>query len=175
MYASGPHVCLCERRVQQLLQRWPGSISYHHIITYESTLMCSIQDYFIRPGPIALIDLCRLLHFHMGPFRPHHPTLCYSTKVHFHHWNRTGFFIQPGDRQYGKHLLTSKYCFGPTGGGHGTIPREYIIIMCLEGNFRFSKDLRVLFRKEGSATLVVELEISNHSNRTVCLSKYLTT
>ncbi|GLC66435.1 hypothetical protein PLESTF_000427100 [Pleodorina starrii] len=39
--------------------------------------------------------------------------------VHFHHWNRTGYFVAVGDSEYGKHLLTSKYCFGPTGGGHG--------------------------------------------------------
>ncbi|KAG2438928.1 hypothetical protein HYH02_010722 [Chlamydomonas schloesseri] len=39
--------------------------------------------------------------------------------VYFHHWNRTGFAVLRGDKQYAKHLLTSKYCFGPMGGGHG--------------------------------------------------------
>ncbi|KAG2443680.1 hypothetical protein HXX76_002028 [Chlamydomonas incerta] len=39
--------------------------------------------------------------------------------VYFHHWNRTGFQLLRGDKQYAKHLLTSKFCFGPMGGGHG--------------------------------------------------------
>ncbi|KAG2495607.1 hypothetical protein HYH03_006207 [Edaphochlamys debaryana] len=39
--------------------------------------------------------------------------------VHYLHHNRTGFFIRTGDERYGEHLLTSKYCFGPMGGGHG--------------------------------------------------------
>lgn len=51
--------------------------------------------------------------------------------MHFHHWNRTGYFIQMGDREYGKSLLTSKYCFGPMGGGHGQRQMQAALAGCV--------------------------------------------
>ncbi|GIL43909.1 hypothetical protein Vafri_1495 [Volvox africanus] len=52
-------------------------------------------------------------------------------RVHFHHWNRSGFFIQLGDRDYAEHLLTSKYCFGPMGGGHGQRQMQAVLAGCV--------------------------------------------
>ncbi|KAG2484983.1 hypothetical protein HYH03_016277 [Edaphochlamys debaryana] len=40
-------------------------------------------------------------------------------KVYLSHWNRTGFLMTQSDPLYGQHMLTSRYCFGPMGGGHG--------------------------------------------------------
>ncbi|KAG2443675.1 hypothetical protein HXX76_002023 [Chlamydomonas incerta] len=39
--------------------------------------------------------------------------------VHFYHWDRPSYFVAAGDKDYSRHLLTSKYCFGAMGGGHG--------------------------------------------------------
>ncbi|KAG2487592.1 hypothetical protein HYH03_013871 [Edaphochlamys debaryana] len=51
--------------------------------------------------------------------------------VHYHHWNRTGFFIQLRDPKYAEHLRTSRFCFGPMGGGHGQRQIQAVLAGCV--------------------------------------------
>eukprot|EP00198_Chlamydomonas_reinhardtii_P004447 XP_001693783.1 exostosin-like glycosyltransferase [Chlamydomonas reinhardtii] len=51
--------------------------------------------------------------------------------VHFHHWDRPGYFVAPGDKNYSRHLLTSKFCFGAMGGGHGQRQLQAALAGCV--------------------------------------------
>ncbi|KAG2483237.1 hypothetical protein HYH03_017894 [Edaphochlamys debaryana] len=51
--------------------------------------------------------------------------------VHRHHWNRTGFFIRLWDKKYAEHLVTSRFCFGPMGGGHGQRQIHAVLAGCV--------------------------------------------
>jgi hypothetical protein len=40
-------------------------------------------------------------------------------KMHYHHWNRTGYRISTTNKNYLEDLAGTRFCLAPTGGGHG--------------------------------------------------------
>ncbi|KAG2486865.1 hypothetical protein HYH03_014548 [Edaphochlamys debaryana] len=51
--------------------------------------------------------------------------------VHFHHWNRTGFLLRTSDQDYGRHLVTARFCLAPTGAGHGQRQIQAVLAGCV--------------------------------------------
>ncbi|EFJ49510.1 acetylglucosaminyltransferase [Volvox carteri f. nagariensis] len=73
-----------------------------------------------RGGYYTRVSVNRRRGSHMwGPPSPAPHRAGVRQKVHFHHWNRTGFRIVTFERNYGKALVSSKFCLAPLGGGHG--------------------------------------------------------
>ncbi|GAX82727.1 hypothetical protein CEUSTIGMA_g10153.t1 [Chlamydomonas eustigma] len=40
-------------------------------------------------------------------------------KIHYHHWNRSGYQVVTSTKSYGRDMTKSTFCLAPTGGGHG--------------------------------------------------------